>query len=57
LTKKTNKILGIIMAIGFARIEFVKRSAGKNACAKAAYNSRGTIKFEGNCIYSYFIKK
>ena len=39
------------MAIGFARIEFVKRSNGKNACAKAAYNLRGKIKFEGNCVY------
>lgn len=36
------------MAIGFARIEFVKRSSGKNACAKAAYNSRSRIEFEGN---------
>lgn len=35
------------MAIGFARVEFVKRSAGKNACAKAAYNSRSEIEFEG----------
>ena len=40
------------MAIGFARVEFVKRSEGKNACAKAAYNLRGQIKFEGNCLYS-----
>lgn len=39
------------MAIGFARLEFVKRSEGKNACAKAAYNLRGKIKFEGNCVY------
>ncbi len=39
------------MAIGFARVEFVKRSAGKNACAKAAYNLRGVIQFKGNCIY------
>lgn len=36
------------MAIGFARIEFVKRSSGKNACSKAAYNSRAKIQFEGN---------
>ena len=41
----------MIMAIGFARIEFVKRSAGKNACAKAAYNLRGSLKFKGNCVY------
>ena len=40
------------MAIGFARIEFVKRSAGKNACAKSAYNLRGAIQFKGNCICS-----
>lgn len=36
------------MAIGFARVEFVKRSSGKNACAKAAYNSRSEIEFQGN---------
>lgn len=35
------------MAIGYARIEFVKRSSGKNACAKAAYNSRSEIEFQG----------
>lgn len=35
------------MAIGYARIEFVKRSSGKNACAKAAYNSRSRVEFEG----------
>ncbi len=35
------------MAIGFARMEFVKRSAGKNACAKAAYNGRTKIQFQG----------
>jgi hypothetical protein len=35
------------MAIGYARIEFVKRSSGKNACAKAAYNSRSYIEFSG----------
>ncbi|MFS8563950.1 MAG: MobA/MobL family protein [Rhabdochlamydiaceae bacterium] len=29
----------------------MKRSAGKNACAKSAYNLRGAIQFEGNCIY------
>jgi Ti-type conjugative transfer relaxase TraA len=34
------------MAIGFARLEFVKRSAGKNACAKAAYQSRSKIEFK-----------
>lgn len=34
------------MAIGFARLEFVKRSSGKTACAKSAYNSRSKIKLE-----------
>lgn len=34
------------MAIGFARLEFVKRSDGKNAVAKAAYNSRSTLSIE-----------
>ena len=38
------------MAIRFARIEFVKRSSGKNACAKAAYISRSKVEFYGNCI-------
>jgi Ti-type conjugative transfer relaxase TraA len=37
------------MAIGFARVEFVQRSNGKTACAKAAYNARTRIEFEGNC--------
>ncbi len=37
------------MAIGYARVEFVKRSDGKTACAKAAYNSRTRIEFHGNC--------
>lgn len=36
------------MAIAFARIEFLKRSDNKNACCKAAYNSRGKIKFNGH---------
>ena len=36
------------MAIGFARLQFVKRTDGKNVCAKAAYNSRSRIEFEGN---------
>jgi Ti-type conjugative transfer relaxase TraA len=35
------------MAIAFARMEFVQRSAGKNACAKSAYNSRSSICFKG----------
>ncbi len=49
--KKISNFLGGTMAIGFARIEFVKRSAGKNACAKSAYNLRGRIQFDGNCVY------
>src|SRR5262249_23534054 len=36
------------MAIGFARLEFVKRSEGKTACAKAAYNARERMNFVGN---------
>lgn len=38
------------MAIGFARLEFVQRSAGKTACGKAAYNARDKVFFEGNKI-------
>ena len=38
------------MAIGFARVEFVKRTDGKNACIKAAYNSRSKIIFNGNSV-------
>ena len=34
------------MAIGFARLEFVKRSDGKNTVAKAAYNSRSCLLLE-----------
>ena len=37
------------MAIGYARVEFVKRSEGKTSCAKAAYNSRSKVEFYGNC--------
>ena len=36
------------MAISFARLEFVKRSAGKTSCAKSAYNAREKLHFEGN---------
>lgn len=36
------------MALPFVRVEFVKRSEGKNTCAKAAYNSKTRIAFEGN---------
>ncbi len=38
------------MAIKFARVEFVKRSAGKNACAKASYISRSKVEFYGNNV-------
>lgn len=38
------------MAIGFARAEFVKRSEGKTAVGKAAYNARERVAFEGNCV-------
>jgi Ti-type conjugative transfer relaxase TraA len=31
------------LAIAFARIQFVKRSAGQNACHKAAYNGRMAV--------------
>lgn len=31
------------MAIAFARLQYVKRSAGQNACHKAAYNGRMTV--------------
>ena len=31
------------MAIAFARLQYVKRSAGQNACHKAAYNGRTAI--------------
>lgn len=37
------------MAIGFGRIEFIKRSEGRNACQLSAYLSRSRIFFEGNC--------
>jgi Ti-type conjugative transfer relaxase TraA len=35
------------MAIGYARFEFVKRSEGKNACAKSAYIAREKVLFLG----------
>lgn len=43
------------MPIGFARLEFVKRSSGKNACAKAAYNSRSRIEFQGTEFHPHKI--
>jgi hypothetical protein len=39
---------GNYMAIGFARLEFVQRSAGKTACGKSAYNARKKVIFEGH---------
>lgn len=38
------------MAIGFARMEFVKRSKAKSVVGKAAYNAKAYIYFEGNCV-------
>lgn len=38
------------MAIAFARVEFVKRSEGKNACQKSAYIGRERISFYGNIV-------
>jgi Ti-type conjugative transfer relaxase TraA len=38
------------MAICFARMEYVKRSKGKCVVAKAAYNAKTSIYFEGNQI-------
>lgn len=35
------------MAIAFARLEFVRRTNGKNAVCKAAYLERSSLKFEG----------
>ena len=37
------------MAIGFGRVEFIKRSEGRNACQLSAYLSRSRLFFEGNC--------
>ena len=37
------------MAIGFGRVEFIKRSEGRNSCQLSAYLSRSLIFFEGNC--------
>ncbi len=38
------------MAIGFARLEFVKRSSGKNMVTKSAYNGKIRLEFDGNCV-------
>ena len=50
------------MAIAFARLEFAKRSEGKNACQKAAYISGSKIEFQGTKFsepktYNYSKKK
>ena len=37
------------MPIGFGRVEFIKRSEGRNACQLSSYLSRSRIFFEGNC--------
>jgi len=42
------------MAIQFARMEYVGRSNGKNACCKSSYNSRSKIKDEStNITYNF----
>ncbi len=38
------------MAIGFAKVNFVQRSAGQNACAKSAYIGRDKIHFQGTAF-------
>ena len=38
------------MAISYCRMEFVKRSAGKNCVAKSAYNGKLRLEFNGNCV-------
>jgi Ti-type conjugative transfer relaxase TraA len=38
------------MPIGFGRLDFVKRSQGKNMVHKSAYCGRMHLEFEGNCI-------
>jgi len=45
------------MAIQFARIARVKRSEGKNACCKGAYNARTVIKDEKTNIVYNFAKR
>ena len=42
------------MAIQFARVEYVSRSEGKNACCKSAYNARDRINDEqSNVTYTF----
>jgi len=45
------------VAIGFARVERVSRSSGKNACCKGAYNARTIVKDDKTNIIYNFIKK
>ncbi|MDN3505435.1 MAG: AAA family ATPase [Rhabdochlamydiaceae bacterium] len=40
------------MAIGFAKVEFIKRSEGRNSCQLSAYLSRSRVEFQGNCVLS-----
>lgn len=43
----TDHFLEVLMAIPFARLEFIKRSSGRNACQLSAYVSRSPIEFQG----------
>jgi Ti-type conjugative transfer relaxase TraA len=45
------------MAIQFARLEYVSRSTGGNACRKAAYNERTSLKCERTGELFYFEHK
>ena len=50
------------MAICYARLEFVKRSVGKNMVLKSAYNAKTSLKFNGNCVlpeavYTWTVKR
>ena len=45
------------MAIQFARVEYVSRSAGKNACCKSAYNGRARINDEKTNVTYTFERK
>ncbi len=46
------------MAIGFLRVQFLKRANGQNLCHKSAYNSRCSVEFHGTkyqkpCVYNF----
>jgi hypothetical protein len=45
------------MAIQFARVEYVSRNAGKNACCKSAYNGRARITDEKTNVTYTFERK